>query len=188
MWEGAILITADKSIISRLISWGQSLEGLPVDFIPSHVGIVEYYDPKERDLGLLWEATIGGVQISPISKYVGKSKKTILACPKLTEVQIDGILEWAEKFEGKEYGYIDLLIYLVDLVGFRLGLRRGWLTDRLNTKRFLVCSEYVGYCYGRGAHIRFYDKDFRWIKPSSLTPADIWREALRGGWEIKQIS
>jgi len=185
---GAIVFTKGKNLISDVISWGQELEGIEARFIPSHVAIVSSYLP-DYEKARIWEATIGGVQKNRLSKYVNSKHITYIAyMPGLTLQQKMAILNWAERFKGKQYGYLDLMVYFFDLLGTKIGLKRGWLTRRLNTSRFLVCSEFVGYVYGRSIHYRFRDDQGNWIKPSSLTPLDIWRHVRREKWEIINIS
>ncbi len=186
--QGAILLTASRSIISRLISLGQRLEDADAGFIPSHVAIVESY---QKGYGYIWEATIGGVQRNPLRNYVSRRHTTYLARLKsMDEKQAERVVDWAIMFAGAPYGYCDLAVHLADLLGSKAGLKRGWLTGRLNTKRFLVCSEFVGYVYGRALHYRFRDEKGRWIRPSELTPLDIWEHIKRhpDEWEVVQIS
>ncbi len=186
-FTAAVLFTySRRDPISWLISWGQRLEK-EENYIPSHVAIVSSYDPDKKG-GYIWEATVGGVQRSPITKYISRRHVSYIAVPPLSVPQKEGICSWAHKFAGRGYGYLDLLVYFIDLLGHRLGLRRGWLTRRLNKPRHLVCSEFVGYCYGRGAHYRFRDNQGHWIRPSDLTPLDIWLEARRAGWELVRVS
>jgi len=184
MREGDILLTRGKNLISDIIGWGQTLLGKESAFVPSHTAIIA--DEKH-----IWEATAGGVRKTPLARYVDRKHTTYVASlDGLTEEQRKRILHWAKRFEGRRYGYMDLLVYFVDLLGARyFRLKRGWLTRRLNTQRFLVCSEFVGYVYGRAIHYRFRDEKGRWIRPSELTPLDIWRHVKETPeWRMTRIS
>lgn len=179
---GGILLTKSHSFISRLISWGESLD-VHDTFEPSHVAIV-------ADRHHIWEATIGGVQYSPLEKYLGKGHTTFIAlCRELTRLDRMNIVKWAERFKGKQYGYADLLVYLADILGQKVLLPNNFFTKLFNKPDRLVCSELVAYCYGRGAHYRFRDTDGKWIPPSSVRPDDIWRHIFADpNWKIYLLS
>lgn len=164
--KGSIIFYSGNSWVSRIIRWGQRLLKRKVKFVPSHVAIA-------IDDNYIWEATIGGVQKSELAKYYN-GNLYFAYIPNLTEEKQNEIIKVAEKFKGRGYGYLDLLVYLVEMLGMKLGLKRGWLTKKLNKQGFLVCSEYVAYVYAIALKYHFRDKHGRWLTPSEVMPVDIW--------------
>lgn len=81
----------------------------------------------------------------------------------LTDAQRANLAAQARKFIGTPYGWGDDLAIGLDA----LGLHAGWVRDRLNDRRTVICSQLVAVCYVR-AGIPLCDKD-----PSRVTPNDL---------------
>jgi len=190
LYTGAVLMTTSQSFISRAISWFEHL-ATPDKFEPSHVAVVEFWSSDIWD-GMMWESTIGGVQRSRISKYISDKHITYLACYlPFAPSQRQRIIKAAAGFEGREYGYLDLGVYLGDILLSKL-LRKKvrWFTQHFNTNRVLVCSELVGYAYWLGARYKFRDCNGKMIKPSGLRPDHIYAHIIRNPskWMMVQVS
>lgn len=123
MKPGSVLITTtkhDKGILglaSKLIRWGERLIWKKARF--THCAIVAYEET-------IIEATVGGVQRSPTHKYIGKGHITKILTPSwLTDEKGDVIILEAEAYIDLPYGYVDLLIYLVDIGVSKIIRRQG---------------------------------------------------------------
>ena len=180
MKKGDIILLSSKSLISRLISMGEELADKDT-FEPSHVALIE-------DKTWIWESTIGGVQRSKLKKYRKKGTTIFLASNSLfTQDERDRIIAHAKVLKGRGYGYLDLFVYLGDILLEKLGFPRNTLTEKLNRADRLVCSELVARCYASvGYH--FLDAK-RWpLHASDVRPDDIWRTVvLKPTWRVERI-
>ena len=184
--EGSVLITTSKhdsgllGLASKLIRWGEHLISKEARF--THTAII-------TEDGIV-EASIGGVQESEIVKYMGEGHITeVLTPPWMDEQKATAIINESRKYLGRPYGYIDLPIYFIDLAAWKVGAieHRGVVTEALNRKLVIVCSELVALSYWGGVQYEFKDRKGRALKPSDVTPTDIYLTAGREKWQMERL-
>lgn len=117
------------------------------------------------------EAEGHGAVPSLASKYDGHQKAE--SDYPLTAWQQRQVVLQAVKLEGTPYGFLD--IFVLFLMSF--GLRWGWLIDRVQSSRTLICSQLVDRAY-RNAGIQLFDDH----RPDGLvTPGDLLMRLAQKG-------
>jgi len=112
--------------------------------------------------GVLVEANPTGVAISPINKY------PIIAWNQhesITDEQRQKIVDHATSLIGKPYGFFDILVIFLRILGLRLPPQKLW--NKLAVRMGYICSELVAECY-LSAGFELINRS-----PNLVTPGDL---------------
>ena len=119
--------------------------------------------------GILVEANPTGVAISPINKYkiiAWNQHETI------TPEQRDLVVDRALSLVGKPYGFFDIFILLLRIIGLRLPPQKLW--NSLSKRMGYICSELVAECYIK-ASFELINKPVNLVTPGDLAERLIYQ-------------
>lgn len=151
------------------------------------------YEPRVGDFGVIKSTGIAArlIQLGTISRwnhafiYVGNGK-IIEARPKegivlketsqydkiawnqhqdLTKAQRTAIVEKAQSLIGKTYGFLDIAILGLRILGFKF--IKGKFLEKLAMRQGIICSELVAICYDSSG-INLIDKPEHLVTPGDL--------------------
>jgi len=115
------------------------------------------------DDNLIVEARPIGATLSPVSKY---PRAAYNQHENISDEQREKIIDFAVKAVGTPYGFIDILVIFLRILGLRFGSKTR-LMSWLGNKDGLICSELVAKAYETA--------DFKLINEPSyiVTPGDL---------------
>ena len=167
---GDVLLTADRSWLSRLIRWGTAGNGSDPD------GTTWSHAVPIVTGGRVWQALEVAPPVCDVrgeSYYVGRTY-TVLR-PPITSAQGAAVAWLARDREGVPYGTAKLPGYALEPIF------RGWMRAGVEA----VCSAVTGACLTLGAGIEWRDDEGAPLDPLvTLTPQAIARQARREGWAV----
>jgi hypothetical protein len=110
-----------------------------------------------------------GITISPVSNY---SKIAWNQHQELTDIQREEVVKKAHSLLGKTYGFLDIFIIFLRILGFKfLG---GALLEKLSLRQGIICSEYVAICY-QAAEVNLTNKPEYLVTPGDLAEVLIYQ-------------
>lgn len=120
--------------------------------------------------GIIAEATPSkGIKLSPVSNY---TKIAWNNNQDPTDEQRDLIVQKANSLLGRTYGFLDILIIALRIIGLRfLG---GSFLEKMIMRQGIICSEYVAICYGN-AGIQLVKKPEYLVTPGDLAEVIIYQ-------------
>jgi hypothetical protein len=128
---GDIFLTRIGGFVGGAISLGQSLVALSPS-VYTHSGVV-------LDHGFVIAAQPAGARIDPIESILDDRPLAFLPVPAWAEDRRKAIVATARALEGRPYGFEDYL-----WIGLsRLGIRPGWLRNKVATDERLICSAFA---------------------------------------------
>lgn len=138
------------------------------------------------DKGLITEAAMHGVTVTPLSKYTHSDVMSSNGCFKISGPERQIIVTKALSLVGRGYNFLDILSIAILQIGWverrvRLheeGFLLRWVRHRVESSRRLICSQDADETY-RLAGLHIFD-DGR--IPMDVTPGDLafrFRELLR---------
>lgn len=158
---GDVVLTRGQGLVSGVIRFftrgiGESRTKV------SHVGLIVEGGPLESCV--LVEALHRVMRHVLWSRYAGSGTKVAVYRPKsLTSEEIATVVQKAESYVGRRYGYMKILAHWLDWV-----LQGAYVFRRLaNEDRYPICSWVVA-CSFAAAGKRF------GVEPGAATPDDIW--------------
>jgi hypothetical protein len=119
--------------------------------------------------GVLVEANPTGVAISPINKY------KVIAWNQhesITEDQREKIVDHALSLVGRPYGFFDIFIIFLRILGLRLPPQKLW--NKLAKGMGYICSELVAECY-LSANFELINKPVNLVTPGDLAERLIYQ-------------
>ncbi len=156
-----IFLTRGTGIISRLIQFFSRGIGEPRTKV-NHVGLVVEGGPI--DSAIVVEALTKVKRHKLFDQYVNTKHGVAVYRPLNVEQEdLDKIVVTAEGYVGRTYGYLKILLHLLDwaLLGAYVFRRLGQMD------RYPICSWLVAHSYKK-ANLYF------GVKPGAATPDDIW--------------
>lgn len=163
---GDIVLTRGTSILSQLIrlaSRGLRGFGLEQRTKANHVGLV-VRGASTFQQAVIVEALHTVKRHALGVQYGGRQTEVAIYRPiNLTPMQVNRVVEEAERYVGRRYGYLKIAAHALDTV-----LLGAYAFRRLaRMDRYPICSWLVAYAYERGA-----GKDFG-VPPYTAQPDDI---------------
>lgn len=120
--------------------------------------------------GILAEATPGnGITLNKVSKY---SKVAWNQHQELTDEQRDKIVEKADQLLGRTYGFLDIAILALRILGLKF--LSGKILEKMALRQGIICSEYVAICY-QNAGIDLTGKPEYLVTPGDLAEILIYQ-------------
>jgi uncharacterized protein YycO len=156
---GDYLVVKTNGIAAKLIRLGTLSRW-------NHAAIVVSVD---GDVPLIVEARPTGVALKPINQYTSVAFNQH---EELTPKQRQDIVEHANKQVGKPYGFLDILIIALRILGLRLPPVKLW--TRIAKHQGYICSELVAECYQK-AGMALSDKDACLVTPGDLAERLIYQ-------------
>jgi hypothetical protein len=121
------------------------------------------------DPTVIVEANPRGVALSPTNKY------NVIAWnqhEEITDSQREKITEHALSLVGKPYGFFDIFVIFLRIVGLRLPPQKLW--NKLAQGMGYICSELVTECYVK-AEVKLSEKPVNLVTPGDLAERLIYQ-------------
>jgi hypothetical protein len=117
----------------------------------------------------LVEANPTGVAVSQINKYkvIAWNQHEIL-----TDSQRKTIVEHAQSLVGKPYGFFDIFVIFLRILGLRLPPQKLW--NNLSKRMGYICSELAAECYSK-AGFELINKPVNLVTPGDLAERLIYQ-------------